>query len=556
MKQYGKLRSAVWAVAAPLGLAVAVVSCESILNTQPMGELNDQTFYKSKADYENATLGAYSTLLNYYWEQSGNGLYKAAYMPSDEYQCNTSSPGWPGGCDEDQFRWNADNNNFREVWLQSYKGVLRSNMILQKLPESKLSEADKKRFEGEAKFLRGYFYFMLARHFAEPGRDAIPLITEVAKNLEQAYAAPAPTAQIWDLIESDLATAAANLPKQSQWRQQNQIGRATSGAANALLGKVRIYRAQWFNQPQKYQEAIQALEAVVNSGEYTLVPNFSHNFLESHKNNPESVFEIQQMEGSDINGWDPVDSGFGSASIRRDIVWGPSCYQGACQPGGGGRSYGLGHVTPKFQAQWEGVTVAGVGVEDPRRQWSIFLHGDPFAVDNPTPFNRAWSITGSTPSKYIRPIEINTYDNKPTRYHVNDYNNQRLIRFADVLLLLAEAKALSGQPGAADLVNQVRARARNMAGSPVGLLEDVPAGTGPQWHRQYLQRERRLELFFEGDRYGDLVRWHRAGLINIKNDVDFGYSIPNANWEPKHLIWPIPQQELERNKNLSQNTGY
>jgi starch-binding outer membrane protein, SusD/RagB family len=561
-----KYRAGAWFLTAGLGLAVALAACESILDTQPMGQLNDQTFYQTQRDFEGATLGVYSTLLNYAWEQSGNGLYKATYLPSDEARCKPG--GWPGGCDEDQFRWTAGNPHFAQIWRESYKGVMRANILLQNLPDATaVTEAEKTRFEGETKFLRALFYFYLVRHFAVPGAESIPLITEAARTLEGVYSHPAPTEQVWDLIESDLVAAAQYLPGKARW-QGGQEGRATRGAANALLGMVRLYRAQWLNQPGKYQEAIQALEAVRASGEYSLVPNYHHNFIESHQNNEESVFELQFSEGTDLNGWDPVDSGYGSASWSRDIAWGPGCWQGACEPWGGGRSYGLLKTTHKLQDFFaaQNVTVNGEVHEDPRRFFTFALHGEPFYSDGDDwipPFQAAWSPTGSVPAKYIRPMVLDTY--RHGRYHVNDHNNERLIRYADVLLMLAEAELLGNNDvaKAAALVNEVRARARttyqivNEAAPPAALLADVPAAGDPiQWHRDYLQRERVLELSFEGKRYDDLVRWHRAGIINIATDIDFGYDDPNNNWNETRLIKPIPTAELDLNPNLRQNPGY
>jgi starch-binding outer membrane protein, SusD/RagB family len=556
-----KLGRAARAIVVPLGFAVAVASCDSILETAPMGALNDQTFYRTHSHFSGATLGAYSTLLNYAWEQSGNGLFKGAYMPDDDAQCKPG--GWPGGCDEDRFNWNSGNPHFTQFWRESYKGIMRTNMIIESLPTAlDVDQAERNRFEGEARFLRAYFYFFLARHFADPNRPSIPLIVERAKMLDDIYRSPAPTAEVWDLIESDLVFAAQNLPGKQRWITENQVGRATKGAANALLGKVRVYRAQWLGQPGKYQEAIDALEAVVQSGEYSLVADYSHNFVEAHQNNPESIFEVQMSEGTDINGWDPVDSGYGSASYSRDIAWGPGCWEGQCEPWGGGRSYGLLQVTPSLQNFYERVTVGGEVHEDPRRYHTVLLHGEPLYVGAEwapmgNNFNGAWSPTRSIPSKYLRPMLLDTY--AENRYHVNDYNNDRLIRYADVLLLLAEAELLGNNnvPRATQLINMVRERARQSFDilhgrpTPAGLLQNKAAVSHAD-----IRSERRAELAFEGHRYDDLVRWHRAQLINIKVDIDFSHPEANANWAEKHLLKPIPQVELDRNGNLSQNVGY
>jgi starch-binding outer membrane protein, SusD/RagB family len=552
-----RLRRTGKALAAPVGCAMVVASCGDVLNTSPMGSLTDVTFYETHEHFVSASLAAYSTLLNYAWNQDGSGLFMGTYMPDDDIRYG----GWPGGATEAEFRWTAGNNNFRQLWTESYKGIMRTNMILDNLPRaSAVSEANKRRFEGEARFLRGYFYFFLARHFADPERPSIPLILSTARTLGEAYPEAVPTAAVWDQIEADLEFAASALPEKERWATLNPpdggLGRATASAANALLGKVRIYRAQWFNNPDKYRQAIGPLRAVQGQ----LMENYQHNFLESTQNNAESIFEVQMSEGTDFNGWDPVDSGYGSASYSRDIVWGPNCYEGQCIPDTG-RSYGALHLTLTAQAFFnaQAVTVNGESVEDPRRRHTFPKHGERFFLEDWAPlYNSGWSITGATPAKYVAPMMLNTW--AIGRAQVNDYNNDRLIRYADVLLLLAEAELLGNNDvaEAARLVNEVRARAWSMAGVDIharGLA--VPSsGDRQQWHRQYLQRERRLEFMVEGHRYDDLVRWHRAGLINIAADVDFGIAQANQNWQPRHLLKPIPQQELDRNANLSQHPGY
>ena len=139
------------------------------------------------------------------------------------------------------------------------------------------------------------------------------------------------------------------------------------------------------------------------------------------------------------------------------------------------------------------------------------------------------------------------------------------MRLADVLLLLAEAKLLGNNDvaGAAALINQVRARARqtytivNGTPPPPTVLVDVPTGVTTDSLMTHLMHERRVELALEDAyRYDDLVRWHRAGLITLPNDVAFGFPESNTNWQPRNLLKPVPQRELDVNPNLKQNTGY
>jgi hypothetical protein len=196
------------------------------------------------------------------------------------------------------------------------------------------------------------------------------------------------------------------------------------------------------------------------------------------------------------------------------------------------------HITPSLQNAFE--------PNDPRIANTFWRAGDDFLGE---PYNPAWSVTGSTPAKYVRQNLVGF------TFPLNiEENNDRIIRYSDVLLMLAEAELLGNNniTKAASLINQVRRRA-----DPTGLiLADRPAGVDKNQMFQWLMQERRVELALEGNRYNDLVRWHRAGLINIKRDVNFGRTPANQNWSEKHLLKPIPQRELDLNANLQQNPGY
>jgi hypothetical protein len=534
------------AAAAPALLAAsaaALLSCsDSVLDTAPIGELNSITFYQTERDFEAASLSPYSTLLNLHFDQSGRGVFNAFLMPDDDARTNHAAGGDPR--DIEEFNWRANNGTFAYVWEEAYKGIMRSNLILERLPEAKRfgDEKQKPRFEAEAKFIRAYFYFMLARNFGE-----VPLVTTVIKDVEAARVGNSKPGEVWDLVEADLDFAAKNLPE--KW-DNNNVGRATRHAAAALLGKVRLFRAQWFKTPAKYQEAVQALNQVVSSGAFSLLPNFGDNFLEARENNAESVFEIQMTRG-DFNPWLPTDfpGNVGAAGTARVVVSAASCGPtNVCAPGANSFGYGNFHITPSLQAEFE--------PGDPRRFFTFFARGEDYAG---RPYDPAWSVTGATPAKYLRTFKAEGF---PPNISTN---NERVLRYSDVLLMLAEAELLGNGnvARAAALVNQVRARARASYSAvtsgppPANLLPDVPAtGAAQAWFRTHLVHERRVELALELHRYDDLVRWHRAGLINIKTSVDFGNTVAQQNWSEIHLLKPVPQGELEVNPNLKQNTGY
>ena len=513
--------------------------CEKKLDLAPLGKLDEQTFFQSDNDFKGAVLLAYSSLLNYTFEQfDGGGWFQSVLMPDDDATTENNTVN-----SLEIFNWTPNDGPFRAVWQTTYKGIQRSNVILEKLPlATALSDSSKKTFEGEARFLRAYFNFTLAIHFGQA-----PLIEKTPRTLDQTRAINSLPGQLWDAVIADLRIAKANLPK--KWSNDN-LGRATSGAAQALLGKALLFRAQWENKPELHTQAAAEFQGLV--GSYSLTKNFRDNFIPATENNAESVFEIQMGIGG-FNPWLPVDFNFDgngediSAGTARLIYFRASCgLTNVCAPGANAQGYGEVVVTSSLQRAFE--------VGDPRRVSTIFLNGDPFDTGENANGSKKWlynglySATGSSIAKYV--LGDNNIDFRSPL----SVNNERVIRYADVLLMLAECK-ISGPTkdlaGAAALINQVRRRADPTA----RILLDVPVGTEAALFAA-LRRERRVELAFESHRYNDLVRWQRAGKIDIKKDVDFGRVDPNKNWTTKNLLKPIPQSERDLNPGLVQNPGY
>ncbi|EAZ82478.1 RagB/SusD family nutrient uptake outer membrane protein [Algoriphagus machipongonensis] len=512
-----KTRKITLAIFLSIGISMG---CENKLDLQPLGELNSETFYKTFEDFEAASLSPYSTILNLFYEQNGRGFYNGIEYPSDD-----SRHGGQGINSNNDFNWLPNNGDFGWIFSESYKGVMRSNVILNSLPSSELSDEDKSRFEAEAKFIRSYFYFILATNWGSP-----PLISELITTIADSQVGNSQPGEVLDLVEADLTFAKENLP--SSW-SGTDVGRATSGAAQAFLGKVYLYR-------QKYSLAATELNAVINSGTYSLQDNFGDNFSESLENNSESIFEIQFTRG-DFNPWLPTDQGLagneniGHAGTGRTIVFRASCFLGNCAPGANGQGYGRMHVTEDLQNEFE--------ENDPRIPFTFYREGDDYFG---TPYSPTWSITGATPSKYLLDYVAYAQPNAGS-------NNERVIRLADVYLMAAEAELLGNNnvQQAMDYVNMVRRRA-----DPTGeILQERSGSSSLDEAMEFIMHERRVELAFEGHRYADLVRWHQAGVINIPQDVDFG-DPANENWSETNLLKPYPQRELDLISSLVQNPGY
>ena len=238
-----------------------------------------------------------------------------------------------------------------------------------------------------------------------------------------------------------------------------------------------------------------------------------------------------------------------SPSSGRLSAWYPGTFQGASPPGAG---------SGEFPATQSLVDAFEEG--DPRRFYTVYVPGDPIADET---FLAEFSPTGYYPAKYVRPLnaEASGVDLTATT------NNERVLRYADVLLMLAEAEILmpSPQPAEAAMhLNEVRARARDMyeatfgEAAPADLLPPVEASDVAALH-EALRRERRVEFAGEAHRWDDLVRWHRAGLIDIETDVDFGEPLAQRNFDAsRHLCRPIPQYDIDvvGADLLVQNPGY
>jgi len=291
------------------------------------------------------------------------------------------------------------------------------------------------------------------------------------------------------------------LPKRSEYSTAD-LGRATKGAAQALLGKVYLYA-------KNYPLAETYLDSVIASGEYQLVPAFSDLLVTD--NNAESVFEIQY---ADITGQ-------GSARVENDYPQGQ---------GGFSNLLPTQDLVDAFESSSGSTAING---RDPRLFYSIFSDGDPYDAVSPF-FKSSWTPTGYAKKKGSFPV-----------VRTNNANLGRdfpIIRLADVLLMYAEAANENGHAvEAVDAVNQVRERV-GMADLPTA---DLPTGNRDQIFAAIVH-ERSVELAFEHARLNDLQRWGLAAQV-LGGE---GYVAP------RNRYFPIPQQEINNNPQLKQNDGY
>jgi hypothetical protein len=491
-----------------LGSMSIFFSCKkSFLETSPKGQTLEVSYYSNPSEAFAGVVAAYSTLNT----QTG-GLDNTYADPLGALNSGSDDCVAGGGGSGDMTTWQAMNDmNLLtpavgpqgEFWQINFIGVNRSNQILSKLESVPgLSTADKNRYTAEAKFLRAHYYFDLERLFKN-----IPLITVPLTNADLYNQKQVDPALVWAQIENDLNAAIPDLPATVSAAEN---GRATQGAAKALLGKVYLYE-------KKYTQAAAQLAAVngtpggTSTYGYHLQAKFGDIFSPSNKFNSESIFEIQRTGTQQYSwsGWNTFKS-----SVYTQMV-GPRNYNGPIYASG----WGFNPVTTGLATAMK---------TDPRYGYTI-VNIDSLTTANKISYEPSYQNTGYFINKFAPLLKYRASSGTAELNYPNDYIE---IRLADTYLMEAEALVLGGGDAtrAAALINAVRAR--------VGL-------PGVAATLANIQNERRFELATEGHRYFDLVRWGLAPSVLASKHFVAG----------KNEILPIPLTELN-NTVLVQNPGY
>ncbi|GAB3946804.1 RagB/SusD family nutrient uptake outer membrane protein [Spirosoma harenae] len=500
-----------------LGLAAIslLTACDRNLNIVNPNQLTAQSFWKTDADALAGVNAVYSTT-----HRGGISRWMLFYYIIRSDEGRSQSPATDIVNNMDQFLITDYNyGNAVAVWNDNYIGVNRANQVIDNVPNIPMDATLRNRYIGEAKFLRAMYYYHLVTLWGN-----VPLILQTSVVGDKP--ASATTAQVWAQIEKDLTDAAAVLPTTYNG---GDIGRATKGAAYALLAKAQM-------QQQKYTESLTPLQWLVEGDGkaiYSLTPSYRDNFLITSENNKESVFEwqfqINTAENTDDDSQTP-NQNYGTSIAQ---FFGPS---------GIGWSDGEAQRWPTREF-YEKTTN---GARDPRLEVSFLF--DSTNVKGPD----STLIYGQTfTQRYGR-------DNKRVwfRKFQNDHwkneegyrspNNWRYIRYADVLLMYAEALNATGKTTQAyTYVDQVRQR----AGLP-RLTTVMPGLTQAQFLAQ-LKHERVTELSGEGHRWNDLARWGDLGPQLASRDPAFSTFVKG-----KSELLPIPQLDRDLNPNLTQNPNY
>ena len=461
-----------------LAVALTLSACDSFVDKAPISNPTKEQFYDTPADFETALNGAYAAL-----QQEGTfsrNFWVLFEMRSDNTDQGPDQTGLARTLFLiNQFQETTTNGVVQQTWLDAYDGIERCNVILdnvENLSDSNLQD----QVRGEALFLRSLLYYHLAVGFGN-----VSLRTTATTGPDDAATATSqvPAEEVYTQIASDLETAQDLLPNRSEL-STGEIGTATSGAANALLGRVYLTLGQ-------SSDAETALRRVVQSNEYRLLDNYGDLWGPDNENNAESIFEVQYTAGGSGEG-SPFTNTFSPSAVLQT-----------------GEGLAENRPTPSLvDAYAEG--------------------GERRAASIDTTYQDEEGETVN--ARYITKFESDPFANFDAE------NNWVVLRYADVLLMLAEAIGPSGE--AWDLIDEVRNRAGLADAQRTDFYETLLA-------------ERRVELAFENHRWPDLKRFNQylSGVAEDRLGVEVN-DLSGFN-----LLYPIPQREVDV-ADLTQNDGY
>lgn len=491
----------------PAVMAAFILTGCAKLEEEVFSSLTPEVYYKTESDALIAVNGMYHTL-------------NRPFIYSDDFFAMVLQPNKyvlsrvPARKPFSTFSFSATNERVLKVWSNLYTTIGRANTVIARVPGIQMADSLKASYLAEAKFLRAQSYFYLVRFFG-----GVPIKSEETVDMSTVHAPRSSAVEVYELIMKDLKEAALDLP---DTRSANEKGRATACAAKALLGKVYLTMAGHpLNQTDKYEKARDILgEVMADKAKFgvDLLPNFADIFdVTKEATNTEEIFSIQFARITDQG--NPLP--FFTAPLNSNFA---TAY--------GQWAYGF---TTAFRDLYE--------VNDKRRDVTL--------VSSYTAYNGVLVTYGvSTSYRDYGGIALGKYQDGPAGTapsNVLHGNNIILLRYADVLLMYAEAEnEINGPDNAYDAINEVRHRA--------GI--DSLSGLDQRAFRDSIYIDRLRELSGELTAYFDFQR-----LKKLEDHVAYSYeaNAEGVTFKPSMYLYPIPQNEIDFNKEISQidqNPGY
>ncbi len=493
-----------WSVLPLVFLAVLVISSckKNFLDRQPLGRYVDEDI--PAGSYDSKVFAAYAILRK-------NGFNHHLYLAIHSFRSDEARKGSSAsdGADQEQmyddFQYVKTNGGIQAYWTDHYALIIAANAIISDIDSLKLTDQNTLVNKAEAKFLRAFAYFNLVRNFGQ-----VPKIDFKITDAAQVNRPKAPVSELFSLIDADLQEASAVLPV--SW-DATFAGRVTKGAAQSLQAKTYLWRSNWAS-------ALTSAKSVISSNRYSLVSNYGSQFRSEGENGPESIFEIQAF-------YRPTQQDLG-------IIY--ANVQGVRGAGQWDLGWGWNVPTEQLIREYE--------PGDPRRVETILYSGqvDPLygEVVPPVPI---------VPQPYWnKKVYTNPADRLANNSRFGQWMNHRIIRYADVLLIAAEAaNEVGGAQNTTDALawlEMVRARARGGSTSIPRVTTTNQAAL-----RTAIRHERFVELAMEEQRFYDLVRW---GI-----DIMVLPAAGKTAYQAKHRLLPIPQAEVDKSGGvLVQNPDY
>lgn len=511
-----------------LGAAVIVSSC-NFLDVPLESSITTANFFQSTSDFDMALTGAYQVMTSTDWNaQHRYGSYFTGFMYVGRVGTDEAFMMYGNNGEEElaKYTFTPDNLFIKKVWAMQYLGIQRTNVVINRMNQysgNAIPDSERARILGEARFLRGYYYFQLVRYYGE-----VPLVTVETTDLNELDLTKRSVADVYGQIISDFEFAEQNLPV------KNTVGHASKYAATALKAKAYLQMAgKPLEDPTAAAKALAAADDVIANGGYALVADYFSQFDGKHEHNSEYIFDVEFDNTANKSQYGGQVGTTDGVPCETKVYWN----QVMATP----------DVYNRFDAadlRREAVCCGGRIVLDPLGNETLIYDDEYESVYFVYKFRHALSAEGRGSGwvNWCNPI------------------NFPITRYADVLLIRAEADIRANGSASAqslEYVNQVRRR-----GYGVDINTPKPGVDLTSLNLDVLLDERSRELCFEGHRWADLVRFGKLldAFRNSGSDTGWkyfetyqSYMLPN-NIQERHVIFPIPQDIIDAsNGRIEQN---
>lgn len=506
-------------------IMATILGCESKLEQENPNFQTSATFWQNENDALKAINAAYLTLV------IDGGYMRSSNLLLDNRgdDAKSNSP-WDQMYNSGKFALNSGNDAiYGWAYGSYYEGAFKANQVIDNVDKITMAADLKSRILGQAHFLRGLYFYHLVNMF---GNVSLPL--QSVKSKEDFFVPQSNPEQGWKLVIADFKKAAELLPvdyASVTGTDKGQVGRATKGAALGYLGKAQLFT-------KDFAAASATFKSVIDLGIYDLMPNYADNFTEAKENNKESLFEVQfatNAGGTDMN-WGGEPQPAWGRFTGRAITY-------------GARGYGWTDVQPTrwvFDEYQKEKTVDGK--LDPRLYATMFFNGEGVTIYG-TPFATRYKDNPGD----LNDLFVKKYSNDGVKADEFDWRsgvNERLLRYADIIMMYAETLNETGKTAEAyTWIQKVRSR--------VGLpdLATAKPGMNQVQMRDQIDHERLLEFCLEGHRFDDINRW--GYLKDASKLADLKKHDPEFNsYQAGREFFPIPQREINTNPGVKQNPSY